>query len=46
MTFPRSLLIVLATLALGACHSKKETAAESLPPAAVRAVVIENKERL
>ncbi len=38
--FPVSLAFALA-----ACHSKKETAAESRPAVAVRTVVAENKER-
>jgi RND family efflux transporter MFP subunit len=46
MKFPRSLLALGAVLALGACHSKKETAPESLPPVAIRTVVIENQKRL
>ncbi len=45
MKFSRSLLTLIAALALGACHSKKETAPESLPPVAVRTVVVESKER-
>ena len=45
MKFSRSLLTIVAALALVACHSKKETAAESLPPVAVRTVVVENKAR-
>ncbi|MGH8092959.1 MAG: efflux RND transporter periplasmic adaptor subunit [Chthoniobacterales bacterium] len=43
MKFLRSLLAL--ALALVACHSKKETEPESLPPLAVRTVVVENKER-
>ena len=45
MKFPRSLLTIVAALALVACHSKKEGASESLPSVAVRSVVVENKER-
>jgi RND family efflux transporter MFP subunit len=46
MKFPRPLLAVAALTALAACHGKKETAAtESLPPVAVRAVVVEKKSR-
>ncbi len=45
MKFLRSLLTLVVALALVACHSKKETGAESLPPVAVRTVVVENKER-
>ena len=45
MRFPRSLFALGAALALVACHSKKETAPESLPPVAVRTVVVENKAR-
>ena len=43
MNCPRSLLVLGALLVVGACHSKKENAPESLPPVAVRAVVIENR---
>jgi RND family efflux transporter MFP subunit len=45
MKFSRSLLAVVAVLAVIACHSKKQTAAESLPPVAVRTVVVESKAR-
>jgi membrane fusion protein, multidrug efflux system len=45
MKFSRSLLTVVAVLAVVACHSKKQTAAESLPPVAVRTVVVESKAR-
>jgi RND family efflux transporter MFP subunit len=45
MKFQRSLLTLVAALALVACHSKTETGPESLPPVAVRTVVVENKER-
>jgi RND family efflux transporter MFP subunit len=45
MKFLRSLLTLVAALALVACHSKKEAGPESLPPVAVRTVVAENKER-
>ena len=45
MKFSRSLLTIVAALALVACHSKKENAPESLPPVAVRTVVVENKAR-
>jgi RND family efflux transporter MFP subunit len=45
MKFSRSLLTMVAALALTACHSKKENASESLPPVAVRTVVVESKAR-
>ena len=45
MKFSRSLLAIVASLAPVACHSKKENASESLPPVAVRTVVVENKAR-
>jgi RND family efflux transporter MFP subunit len=45
MKFSHSLLTILAALALTACHSKKENASESLPPVAVRTIVVENKAR-
>jgi RND family efflux transporter MFP subunit len=45
MKFSRSLLAIVAALAPVACHSKKENASESLPPVAVRTVVVENKAR-
>ncbi len=45
MKFPRSLVIVVAVLALAACHSKKETAPESLPPATVRVAAVTDKAR-
>ena len=45
MKFSRLLLTIVAALALVACHSKKENAPESLPPVAVRSVVVENKAR-
>src|SRR6266508_559498 len=45
MKFSPSLLTIVAALAAVACDSKKENASESLPPAAVRAVVVENKAR-
>ncbi len=45
MKLLRSLLTLVAALALVACHSKKEAEPESLPPVAVRTVVVENKER-
>jgi RND family efflux transporter MFP subunit len=43
MKFSRLLLTIAAALALVACHSKKENASESLPPVAVRTVVVETK---
>jgi membrane fusion protein, multidrug efflux system len=45
MKFSRLLLAIVAALAPVACHSKKENASESLPPVAVRTVVVENKAR-
>jgi RND family efflux transporter MFP subunit len=45
MKFSRSLLTIVAALAPVACHSKKENAPESLPPVAVRTVVVESKAR-
>lgn len=45
MKFSGSLLTVVAVLTVVACHSKKQTAAESLPPVAVRTVVVESKTR-
>jgi RND family efflux transporter MFP subunit len=45
MKFSRSLLTIVAGLALTACHSKKENASESLPPVAVRTIVVESKAR-
>jgi RND family efflux transporter MFP subunit len=45
MKFSRPLLTIVAALASVACHSKKENAPESLPPVAVRTVVVENKAR-
>ncbi len=45
MKFPRSLLTVVAALALVACHSKRETASESLPPVAVRVAAVMDKAR-
>ena len=45
MKLLRSFLTLVAALALVACHSKKETEPESLPPVAVRTVAVENKER-
>ena len=45
MKFSHWLLTILAALALTACHSKKENASESLPPVAVRTIVVENKAR-
>lgn len=45
MKFSVSLIAGVAVLALAACHSKKETTAESLPPVAVRTVVVESKAR-
>ncbi len=45
MKFSPSLLTIVAALAAVACDSKKENASESLPPVAVRAVVVENKAR-
>jgi RND family efflux transporter MFP subunit len=45
MKFSRSLLTIVAALAPVACHSKKETTSESLPPVAVRTIVVENKAR-
>ena len=46
MKLSRSLVAAVATLALAACHGKKETAApESLPSVEVRAVVVEKKAR-
>ncbi|MEO6872312.1 MAG: efflux RND transporter periplasmic adaptor subunit [Chthoniobacterales bacterium] len=46
MNFPVSLVAGVAALALAACHSKKEAGAdESLPPVAVRTVVVESKAR-
>ncbi len=45
MQLSRSLLTIVAALALVACHSKKENTSESLPPVAVRTVVVENKAR-
>jgi RND family efflux transporter MFP subunit len=45
MKFSRSLLAIVAALAPVACHSKKENASESLPPVAVRTVVVESKAR-
>jgi RND family efflux transporter MFP subunit len=45
MKFSRSLLTIVAALAPVACHSKKENASESLPPVAVRTVVVESKAR-
>ena len=46
MNFSRSLLTIVVALALVACHSKKETTSESLPPHAVRTIAVENKARL
>ncbi len=43
MSLARSLFTVVAALALVACHSKRETGAESLPPLAIRTVVVENE---
>jgi RND family efflux transporter MFP subunit len=45
MKFSRSLLAIVAALAPVACHSKKENPSESLPPVAVRTVVVESKAR-
>jgi uncharacterized lipoprotein YbaY len=45
MKYPCSLVTVVAAFALVACHSKKETATELLPPAAVRVVAVMNKAR-
>jgi RND family efflux transporter MFP subunit len=45
MKFSRSLLTIFAALALVACHSKKENTSESLPPVAVRTIMVENKAR-
>jgi RND family efflux transporter MFP subunit len=45
MKFSRLLLTVVAALAPIACHSKKETTSESLPPVAVRTIAVENKAR-
>ena len=45
MNFSRSLLTIVAALALVACHSKKENASESLPPVAVSTVMAESKAR-
>jgi multidrug efflux pump subunit AcrA (membrane-fusion protein) len=45
MNFSRSLLTIIAALAQVACHSKKENTSESLPPVAVRTIVVENKAR-
>ena len=45
MKFSRSLLTIVAALALVACHSKKQNTSESLPSAAVRTIVVENKAR-
>jgi len=45
MKFSRSLLTIVAALASVACHSKKGNAPESLPPVAVRTIVVENKAR-
>ncbi|MEO8352008.1 MAG: efflux RND transporter periplasmic adaptor subunit [Chthoniobacteraceae bacterium] len=46
MKFPRALFPIAVACALGACDSKKNVAApESLPPVAVRTVVVEKKAR-
>src|SRR6266511_4257546 len=45
MKLSRSLLTIVAVLAPVACHSKKQDTSESLPPVAVRTVVVENKAR-
>ena len=45
MKFSRSLLTIVAALALTACHSKKQNTSESLPPIAVRTVMVESKAR-
>jgi RND family efflux transporter MFP subunit len=45
MKLSRLLFTVGVAVALAACHSKKQTAAESLPPVAVRTVIVENKQR-
>lgn len=45
MKFSASLVAGAVALALAACHSKKEIAAESWPPVAVRTVVVESKAR-
>lgn len=45
MKSPCSLLTVVAVLALVACHSKKQTPPESMPPVAIRTVVVESKAR-
>jgi RND family efflux transporter MFP subunit len=45
MKFSRLLLAIVAALGPVACHSKKENASESLPPVAVRTVVVESQAR-
>jgi RND family efflux transporter MFP subunit len=45
MKFSRSLLAIVAALTSVACHSKKQNTSESLPPVAVRTIVVENKAR-
>ena len=45
MKFPRSLVTVVVTLALVACHSKKKTATELMPPVAVRVAAVTDKVR-
>ena len=45
MKFSRLLLTIVAALALTACHSKKQNTSESLPPVAVRTVIVESKAR-
>src|SRR5436190_13997648 len=45
MKFSRSLLAIVAALAPVACHSKKQNTSESLPPIAVRTVMVESKAR-
>ena len=45
MKLPRSVITLGATLALTACHSKKENAPESLPPVAVRVAAVMNNPR-
>jgi RND family efflux transporter MFP subunit len=46
MKFSLLLLTIVTAVALVACHSKKENTSESLPPVAVRTVVVESKARL
>jgi RND family efflux transporter MFP subunit len=45
MKFSRSLLAIVAAFAPVACHSKKQNTSESLPPVAVRTIVVEDKAR-